>query len=514
MSNASSSKAKIIIRHSEEEDIPVIIDLCKKVYPNMQSYTSAMLLAQATNFPEGQFVAEYNGKVIGFCATFIIDGAAALMKHSWKEITGAGYASRHNPKGEFLYGMEVCVDPDFRGLRIGQRLYNQRKLLCEELKLKGIIFGARMAELHKKIKKYKTVEKYLQAVKDKKTRDATVSFQIRNGFEVLGLLKDYLPRDAESLGYAVHMVWFNPKHAPELATSRSITLPKKVVRVAAVQYQQRKVKSFEQFCDYVEYFIDVVSDYKADFVLFPELFTLQLLSLSDNKLSPVQAIDKLTEYTDKLKDFLTQMAISYNINIIGGSHPTKDGQDVKNITYIALRDGSLHAQEKIHPTPNERYWWNIKGGKTSNIIKTDCGPIGVMICYDSEFPELSRHLIDQGALILFVPFCTDEKQSYNRVRYCCQARAVENQCYVAMAGNVGNLPGVENMDIQYAQSCILTPCDFPFARDGIAADTTANTEMVALADLDLEKIAEARLSGTVRNLKDRRFDLYSTTWED
>jgi predicted amidohydrolase len=70
------------------------------------------------------------------------------------------------------------------------------------------------------------------------------------------------------------------------------------------------------------------------------------------------------------------------------------------------------------------------------------------------------------------------------------------------------------MDIQYAQSCILTPCDFPFARDGIAADTTANTEMVALADLDLEKIAEARLSGTVRNLKDRRFDLYSTTWED
>ena len=208
------------------------------------------------------------------------------------------------------------------------------------------------------------------------------------------------------------------------------------------------------------------------------------------------------------------MAISYNLNIIGGSHPTKVGDDVKNICYVALRDGSVHAQEKIHPTPNEKYWWNIKGGKTSNVINTDCGPIGVMICYDSEFPELSRHLIDQGALILFVPFCTDEKQSYNRVRYCCQARAIENQCYVAMSGNVGNLPGVENMDIQYAQSCILTPCDFPFARDGIAADTTPNTEMVALADLDLEKIITARLSGTVRNLKDRRFDLYQTTWRD
>lgn len=83
-----------------------------------------------------------------------------------------------------------------------------------------------------------------------------------------------------------------------------------------------------------------------------------------------------------------------------------------------------------------------------------------------------------GAAILFVPFCTDERQSYMRVRYCAQARAVENQCFVVMAGNVGNLPKVENMDIQYSQSCVLTPCDFPFARDGIASDTTPNVEMV------------------------------------
>ena len=143
---------------------------------------------------------------------------------------------------------------------------------------------------------------------------------------------------------------------------------------------------------------------------------------------------------------------------------------------------------------------------------TDCGPIGVLICYDSEFPELPRHLVDQGAQILFVPFCTDERQSYLRVRYCCQARAVENQCYVVMSGNVGNLPNVENMDIQYAQSCILTPCDMPFARDGVAADTTPNVEMVAFADLRMEDLATARQSGTVQNLRDRRFDLYSVNW--
>ncbi|WP_288074548.1 nitrilase-related carbon-nitrogen hydrolase, partial [Marinobacter sp.] len=141
-----------------------------------------------------------------------------------------------------------------------------------------------------------------------------------------------------------------------------------------------------------------------------------------------------------------------------------------------------------------------------------CGPIGVLVCYDAEFPELTRHLVDQGIQILFVPFCTDERQSYLRVRYCCQARAVENQLFVVMSGNVGNLPKVPNMELQYGQSCILTPCDFPFARDGIAADTTPNVETVAFADLRPETLLTARNSGTVKNLKDRRHDLYTVNW--
>ena len=82
------------------------------------------------------------------------------------------------------------------------------------------------------------------------------------------------------------------------------------------------------------------------------------------------------------------------------------------------------------------------------------------------------------------------------------------------AGNVGNLPGVENMDINYAQSAILTPCDFPFARDGIAAETSENVETIAVADLHLDDLVQARRSGTVRNLRDRRFDLYRIVWKD
>ena len=162
---------------------------------------------------------------------------------------------------------------------------------------------------------------------------------------------------------------------------------------------------------------------------------------------------------------------------------------------MALRDGSLHEREKLHPTPSEKNVWNITGGDSAATIQTDCGPIGVMICYDSEFPEVARHLTDQGALILFVPFRTDVREGYLRVRYCSQARAIENQCYVVLSGNVGNLPGVNNFDIQYGQSCILTPSDFPFARDGIAADATPNIETVLFADLRLENLARARNSG-------------------
>lgn len=207
------------------------------------------------------------------------------------------------------------------------------------------------------------------------------------------------------------------------------------------------------------------------------------------------------------------LAIRYNINIIAGSHPTaQPNGDIHNVCYVCLRDGSMHEREKLHVTPSERTVWHITGGESAATIPTDCGPIGVMICYDAEFPEVARHLVDQGALLMFVPFCTDVREGYLRVRYCAQARAIENQCYVVMSGNVGNLPGVINFDIQYGQSCILTPSDFPFSRDGIAADSTPNIETVLFADLRLDHLARARNDGAVQNLKDRRFDLYESRW--
>ena len=515
---ASAEKPRLIVRNARIRDIAAIRALVAKVYApsGMSSYSPAMLRGQINNFPEGQFVAEYDGAIVGYCATFLIDGQNALKPHTWREISGGGYASRHDPDGDYLYGMEVCVDPDHRGSRIGQRLYDERKKLARSWGAKGIVFGGRLPTLARRVRRFDSPDAYIEEVRQNRQRDPVLSFQMRNGFEILGLLPDYLPEDKDSLGYGVHLLWRNPNAPDEREEKRAKRYGGRLpdtVRVATVQYMQRRVRSFEEFLDLVRYFVDVTADYRADFVVFPELFSLQLLSMEDEQLSPAESIEALTKYSTPLKEALRDMAVRYNINIIGGSHPTRmpNGR-VENICYVCLRGGEIHEQAKIHPTPNEVYWWNIEGGHALNVINTDCGPIGVLICYDAEFPELGRHLVDQGANIIFVPFCTDERQSYLRVRYCCQARAVENQCYVVMSGNVGNLPNVHNMDIQYAQSCVLTPCDFPFARDGVAADTTPNVETVAIADLRPETLIMARNSGTVKNLMDRRHDLYNVRW--
>jgi len=523
MDNSSSNqlsrpKSRLTVRQAKRQDIPAIAALSHRVYAEtgMEGYSRGALMGQLNNFPEGQFVALVNGTVVGYCATFRVAEKLALKAHTWTEITGNGSASRHDPDGDWLYGMEVCVDPEYRGYRIGQRLYNQRKKICKDLNLKGIVFAARIPTLSKRINRYGSVEAYVEQIVQKKERDPVLSFQIKNGFEVCGIIPGYMIGDSQSMNYGIHLAWHNPHVPPETESTQKRRYGDRLpdtVRIGTVQFMQRRVRSFDEFLENVRYFVDVVADYKGDFVVFPELFTLQLLSIENEEISPQQAIEALTKYTPQFKEAMREMALRYNINIIGGSHPTRvESGRVENIAYVFLRDGSIHEQAKIHPTPNEEYWWNIEGGNELQAIDTDCGPIGVLICYDSEFPELARYLADQGVQILFVPFCTDERQSYLRVRYCCQARAVENQYYVVMSGNVGNLPNVANMDIQYAQSCILTPCDFPFSRDGIACDTTPNAETVAFADLRLETLTVARNSGTVQNLKDRRHDLYHIKW--
>jgi predicted amidohydrolase len=228
----------------------------------------------------------------------------------------------------------------------------------------------------------------------------------------------------------------------------------------------------------------------------------------NNHLTESEAIRELASYTDEIVQKFSNFSISYNINIIAGSMPELKNGKLLNVGYVCKRDGTVERYEKLHITPDETKVWGMQGGDQLKVFDTDCGKIGVLICYDSEFPELSRILAEEGMDILFVPFLTDTQNGYSRVRNCAQARAIENECYVAIAGSVGNLPNVHNMDIQFAQSMVFTPCDFSFPTNGIKAEATPNTEMILIADVDIDMLRELHEFGSVRNLKDRRKDIF------
>jgi len=203
-----------------------------------------------------------------------------------------------------------------------------------------------------------------------------------------------------------------------------------------------------------------------------------------------------------------ELAREFQVSIVGGSHPIRYGERIENVATLYLPNGTVHRQPKLHVTPNEHKHWGIAGGSSLQVFQTPKAKVGILICYDVEFPEAARYLTEQGAEVIFVPFCTDDRQAYLRVRYCAQARAVENQVYVALAGTVGNLPDAENMDINYAQSAVLSPSDFAFARDGILVEAGLNTETIITTDIDFEALREAINEGSVRPRHDRRPDLF------
>lgn len=454
-------------------------------------------------FPEGQICILVNGNIAGCALSIIVAYDKFGDNHTYAQITGNYSFSTHDDNGDVLYGIDFFVHPEYRGMRIGRRLYDARKEICERHNLRAIIAGGRIPNYKKYADKFSSKE-YLQKVKSKEIHDPTLSFQLANDFHVKKILKGYMPGDVESLEFASLLEWNNIYYNEEAS---HINTKKSIIRLGLVQWQMRPFPSLESLLEQIEFFVDVVSDYQSDFCLFPELFNAPLMT-AYNHLSGADAMREIAAFTVPLRNKFIEYAISYNINIITGSMPFLENGVLLNVGYLCRRDGSHEMYRKIHITPSERSAWGMVGGDSIKTFDTDCGKIGIVICYDVEFPELPRLLAEHGMRILFVPFLTDTQNGYTRVRACAQARAIENECYVAIAGSVGNLPKVHNMDIQYAQSAVFTPSDFSFPSNGIKAEATPNTETTLIADVDVDLLRELHSFGAVRNMKDRRLDIY------
>lgn len=277
-------------------------------------------------------------------------------------------------------------------------------------------------------------------------------------------------------------------------------------RIAAVQYKLRNIDDWEGFVAQVNFVLNAAADYQPHYVLLPELFTTQILSFMENDNVP-EAVRELTKFTERYIELLKKYAVKHGYFLIGGTHPNfRDGK-LLNSSYLFTPSGEVYTQDKIHRTRWENEKWKTDQGDILRVFQTKHAKIAILICYDIEFPELARRVAEEGAEIIFVPSCTDDRQGFLRVRYCCHARAIENQVYVAMTSTVGNLP-VAGLRLHYGQASIITPSDFPFARDGIAAEGVINEEQIVVADVDLALLDENRLKGTTIPLLDKRNDFY------
>lgn len=496
---------KVELRNLHIEDYNELKSSMMEAYSEMEgSYWKEHHIKKLLEiFPQGQLVILVDDKVVGSALSLIVTNEQVLENHSYVDITGNYTFSTHNPQGEVLYGIDVFIHPDYRGLRLGRRLYDSRKELCELLNLSSIVFAGRIPN-YTQHAETTTPKQYIEKVRLKELYDPVLSFQLSNDFHVIRVMTNYLEGDTSSRDYAVLLEWNNIYYDK---TPKLINLRKSVIRLGLVQWQMRPLANLEALFEQCEFFIDVVSGYGSDFALFPELFIAPLLA-DFNHLSESDAIREIARYCEPIRQKFQELAISYNINIISGSMPYLEDGNLYNVGFLCKRDGTWEMYTKVHITPNEVQYWGMKGGSEIKTFDTDCGKIGIMICYDVEFPELSRLMADEGMEILFVPFLTDTQNGYTRVKHCAQARAIENECYVAIAGCVGNLPRVNNMDIQYAQTAVFTPSDFAFPSNGIKAEATPNTEMTLIVDVDLDLLKKLHEHGSVRILKDRRHDLY------
>jgi predicted amidohydrolase/ribosomal protein S18 acetylase RimI-like enzyme len=499
---------KIRVRKLHQKDYEAIVNIQLTCFPGMEPWSKKQFDSLIKIFREGQIGVECDGKIVASSSSLILNFDNYSETQSWKELTDNGMITNHDPLGETLYGIEIMVLPEFRGMKLARRLYDARQKLVKDKNLKRIAIGGRIPNYHKYADKL-TATQYIEKVIDRKIYDPVLTAQVANGFAIKRLLPDYFPNDKESCGYATFLEWTNLNYTGDLKQNNR----SRYVRAAAVQYQMRMINNFDDFARNCEYFVDVASDYRCDFVLFPEMITMQLLSFLPN-ISPGRAVRQLDKFTKEYEELFTKMAMKYNINIIGGSHFVIENDDLYNVSYLFQRNGKIGKQYKIHITPHEKKWWGVKPGNKVEVFDTDIGKICIHICYDVEFPELSRIAVSKGAQIIFVPFNTDERRGYLRVRYCAQARAIENQVYMVIAGCVGNLPQVENLDIHFAQSAILTPSDVEFHREGIATEAPINSETIIFQDLDLNLIMRNREFGSVQTWKDRRTDLYTIRYNE
>ena len=200
------------VRNTRPDDFAAITSLTRKVYPDTPPWAEKQLASHIDVFPEGQFVAELDGAIVGMASSLIVLWEDYEIDLAWRDMTDAGMFTNHDDEGRTLYGAEIMVDPEIQGKGVGSAIYNARRELCEERGLLRIRAGARLRDYHRHAPQL-TAEEYVRKAVRQEVADRTLTFQLRRGFHVLAVVGDYLKNDPESLGFAAVIEWINERVA-------------------------------------------------------------------------------------------------------------------------------------------------------------------------------------------------------------------------------------------------------------------------------------------------------------
>jgi predicted amidohydrolase len=278
------------------------------------------------------------------------------------------------------------------------------------------------------------------------------------------------------------------------------------MRIATAAYP---LDTFETWSDYAAKQIHWVREAAragADLLVFPEYARMELATLSGDASDVEAAMHAAAHYEEEADRLMFELATGYGVHILCGSGPVfyEEGSRPRNRALLVGPDPEAFYTytEKQIMTPYERETLKMVSGEGSVIIDTPLGKIGVLICYDSEFPALSQHLIDQGAEILLVPSCTETLHGHSRVRVAAAARALEGQCVTAVSALVGTAPWCPIVDVNTGSGAIFGPPETGFAETGVIASGVLDEAGWTLGDVDLSAIRAARSEGQVRNHAD------------
>ncbi|MFZ2449406.1 MAG: carbon-nitrogen hydrolase family protein [Methylovulum miyakonense] len=277
------------------------------------------------------------------------------------------------------------------------------------------------------------------------------------------------------------------------------------VKIATAQYDISFLANWQEYVDKATRWVREAASQGAKILLFPEYHSMELASLfgQDVYSSLDKQLDAMQAVHDGFVSLFKSLAGHHQCLIQAGTFPVRlESGAYHNRAYLFFADGRVDYQDKLMMTRFENEQWHINSGTELKVFNTDYGKLAINICYDSEFPLLARQQVEAGADLILVPSCTDTLAGYHRVKIGCQARALENQCYVVQACLVGEAPWSEAVDVNIGASAVYTPVDRGYPDNGVLAAGELNAVQWVFAEVALAGIATVRAQGQVFNYRD------------